>query len=387
MKTVLLRAPTLTQSGYGVHARQIARWLLGKSHIKTHFQTLPWGDTPWFVNERSLDGLVGQVMKGSSPFNGTYDVTFQLQLPNEWDPTLGKFNVGMTAAVETDRCNPEWIAACNSMNLIVVPSEHAKRNLLSHDSLTTNIVVVPEAFADACSHDNPASVVNLPTFSTSFNFLLFGQLTGNNPFNDRKNTFFTLKWMFEQFSNDPDVGIVIKTNSGRNSLIDRNNTSHILSQVIAEARVGINPRVHLLHGEMSDLEVAALYRHPQIKALVNLTRGEGYGLPILEAAASGLPVIATGWSGHMDFLNHGKFINVAYQLGEIHSSRVDNRIFMQGSRWANPIEGDFKKKIAKFRTSSSIPKEWALELQKKITIRYSFEEISKSYDEAMKDVL
>jgi glycosyltransferase involved in cell wall biosynthesis len=259
---------------------------------------------------------------------------------------------------------------------------------MSHGGLETKLTIIPEAFSDTClvTKEN-LPIDKLPTFATAFNFLLFGQITGNNSYNDRKNTFFTLKWLFEEFKDQEDVGIVLKTNSGRNSLIDKNHTVQIVKQVINEARKGAFPRVHLLHGEMSDLEVAALYQHPQIKALVALTRGEGYGLPILEAAASGLPVIATGWSGHMDFLKHGKFVSIYYQLGEIHQSRVDGKIFMPGARWANPSEQDFKKRVAKFHSSPATPKEWALELSDKLKKMYCFEKISQHYSETFKEIL
>ncbi len=386
MKKVLCRGPVLTHSGYGVHSRQLARWLLSKPDFNVSFQPLPWGDTPWLINPESADGLTGEIMKRSGPPSVPYDITFQLQLPNEWDPKLGKFNVGLTAAVETDRCNPQWVEACNAMNLIIVPSDHAKQNLTCHGNLKVPIIVVPESFADSCSKPTE-QLPSLPSFSTPFNFLVFGQITGNNPFNDRKNTFFTLKWLFEAFENDPEVGIIIKTNSGRNSLIDRNITQSMIRQLTAEARKTSFPKVHLLHGDMSDDEVAALYRHPQVKGLVSLTRGEGYGLPILEAATSGLPVIATGWSGHLDFLKHGKFISIYYQLGEVHKSRVDNKIFMAGSRWANPSEEDFKKRITKFRSSFATPKEWALSLQEQLQKLYSFEQISKRYDAALTEVM
>jgi glycosyltransferase involved in cell wall biosynthesis len=126
-----------------------------------------------------------------------------------------------------------------------------------------------------------------------------------------------------------------------------------------------------------------LYKHPKIKALVTLTRGEGYGLPILEAAASGLPVIATGWSGHMDFLSHGKFINVAYTLDELPKSRIDGQIFVPSSRWANPSQVDFKRRIQKFYESSATPKEWATELRKKIVELYSHKAIASRYDEVL----
>lgn len=384
-KKILLRAPVLTQSGYGCHSRQLAQWLLNRPDVEVMFQALPWGQTPWFVDLDRNNGLIGEIMKRTgNPQNVKFDVTFQVQLPNEWDPTLGKYNVGITAGVETDKCNPEWVKCCNKMNRIIVPSEHVKKNLTSSGNVVVPLDVIPEAYAPACALPKDQLPV-LPELSTNFNFLVFGQITGDNPYNDRKNTFFTLKWLFEEFKDEPNVGIVIKTNSGRNTRIDKNKVVAMMGQIIKEARKGPHPRLHVLHGDMHDNEVAALYKHPQIRALVSATRGEGYGLPILEAAVSGLPVIATDWSGHLDFMRKGKFISLFYNLQEVHKSRIDGNIFQQGMRWAEPSEGDFKKRTRKFYNSSSTPKEWAIDLSKKLIDEYSLERISEKYDDVLKE--
>jgi len=385
MKTVLFRSPVLTQSGYGVHARQIARWLLKRPDFDVKFATLNWGDTPWFINGESHDGFVGEVMKRSVKPDFKADISFQLQLPNEWDPSVAPINIGITAGVETDRCNPDWVTACNQMTAVVVPSQHTKSVLTSSGNVLKPLFVIPEAYCDSIRNQE---LPTLPTFSTPFNFLLFGQLTGNNAESDRKNIFYSIKWLTEVFKNDPDVGIVIKTNAGRCSKLDRMMTKNLLTNVVNEARRdGKGPKLHLLHGDMSEPEVASLYKHPQIKALVALTRGEGYGLPILEAAASGLPVVATDWSGHLDFLNLGKFISVYYQLTDVHPSRIDGKIFMPGARWANPSESDFKKRIMKFRQSHTIPGEWASELKNVILEKYSLDNVSKMYDEILKEFI
>ena len=186
--------------------------------------------------------------------------------------------------------------------------------------------------------------------------------------------------MCELFKDDPDVGIVIKTNSGRLTKIDRQVTTDTLKKLLSEVRSGPYPKVYLLHGDMSDQEVASLYRDPKIKALVSLTRGEGFGLPTLEAAASGLPVIATNWSGHLDFMNLGKFIPVNYAKERIHESLVNDNIFCELASWANPIEDDAKNKILKFRKKSQIPKQWALELKNKLKKTHSYDSIAKLYD-------
>jgi glycosyltransferase involved in cell wall biosynthesis len=384
-KSVILRGPTLTQSGYGVHSRQVAKWLLNKPDIDVKFHTLPWGDTPWLINGDLHDGLIGQIMARSVDSNTKADVSIQLQLPNEWDPRVARYNVGITAGVETDKCNPAWINAVNQMDKVVVPSQHAKKSFENTGLMNKQIDIIPESYHEALVHPEN-NICKLDEFPTNFNFLIFGQLTGNNPFNDRKNTFFTLKWLFETFKDDKDVGIVIKTNAGRNTKYDRKGVLNVLKMLTSECKKGPYPRLYLLHGDMNDNEVSQLYRHPQIKALVSATRGEGYGLPILEAATVGLPVIATNWSGHLDFLNNGKFIGLDYKLQEVHPSRVDNKIFLKNFKWAEPLEEDFKRKVAKFKSSSTIPKEWAVDLSSKLKEKYSFDEISKQYDRILGNI-
>lgn len=386
-KRVLLRAPVLTQSGYGVHARQIAKWLLSRKDLEVEVQVLPWGNTPWLIDSMSQDGLVGALMERTvDPSGRSYDASVQLQLPNEWDPALAKVNIGVTAGVETDRCNPEWIKACNAMSSVIVPSNHSADCIKRTGEVRVPLHIVPESYSEAISMNTRTSVNDLH-LSTAFNFLVFGQITGNNPENDRKNIFYTLKWLCETFKNDEDVGIIIKTNAGRNTPIDRKLVTQTLTNTLSGIRHGKTPRVHLLHGDMTPAEVASLYRHPKIKCLVSLTRGEGYGLPILEAAASDLPVIATSWSGHTDFLSHGKYLEIDYKLAPIHPSRIDNAIFVQGARWAEASEEDFKRKVTKFRNASSMPKEWAVDLGKKIRELYSFDAISRRYDEVTKELL
>jgi glycosyltransferase involved in cell wall biosynthesis len=384
-KKVVLRAPLLSYSGYGTHSRQIFKWLLSREDVDIATNIVPWGITPWMINPEFENGMIGQIMRCSSqvPSDKKYDISIQIQLPNEWDPNLARYNIGVSACVETDICNPAWVDCCNRMSAIIVPSQHTKRVLENSGTLNVPIFVIPESYYDEiASPELPPSTWD---FSTDFNFLLFGQFTGNNPENDRKNIFYTIKWMCETFHDDPDVGIIIKTNSGCNTTIDRFVTGKTLRGLLNEVRKGDYPRIHLLHGAMDAKEIASLYRHPKIKALVSFTRGEGFGLPLLEAAASGLPVIATNWSAHTEFLNHGKFIPVKYDLRPIHESRVDNSIFIPQARWAHPHEDDAKYRLKKFRKSSLLPKKWAQELKEKLLKKYSQKHIEQIYNELLGD--
>lgn len=386
-KTVLLKGPTLSMSGYGQHSRQIFRWLM-KKDVDLLVQATPWGSTSWHINEKGLSGLVGEIMKrtvGNLPKRP--DVSLQVILPNEWDINAANVNVGVSAFVETDVCNPKWIEDCNRMSHIVVPSKHIKETIERTGRVKVPLDVVPEAYIDQIRSRNEVTEEPLLDLKTDFNFLILGQLTGNNNNNDRKNTYNTLKWLCEAFKNDPNVGIVIKTNTGTGTTIDRANTYNALKACVSSVRKGDYPRVTLLHGAMEEEEVARLYRHPKIKACINLTRGEGFGLPLLEAAASDLPVIATNWSGHLDFMKMGKFIPINYELKEIDRTRVDGSIFVRGARWAEASEDDFKKKVKKFKDNFDMPTKWAQDLGLKLRESHSQENIEKIYDQILGHLL
>ena len=380
MKTVLLRGPMLTLSGYGVHARQIAKWLF-RVATETHqlditTETLPWGKCHLIVDPEAEDGLIGQILQASNNKKSFYDVTIQLQLPNEWNPFLGNFNIGVTAGVETDKCNPVWVECVNRMDMVVVPSEFTKQMFLNSGDVKVPLVVIPEAFPEAFASEPAKLDLGL---KTKFNFLVVGQLTGNDTENDRKNLPYTMKWFADTFAGCPDVGVVIKTNSGALTHLDKRNVTGIFSKLVGEISKPNGPTFYLMHGHMTDEEMHGLYTHPDIKALATFTHGEGYGLPILEAAACGLPVIATNWSGHLEFLKHGRFISIEHTLANVPASRVDNQIFMPDAKWAMPLEADVKHRLKKFYGGASIPKQWATELATKVKDLYSFEAVARIY--------
>lgn len=376
-KKVLLRAPVLSHSGYGVHSRQIARWLLSKDDVDLTVHPVQWGITPWQLDVNAYDGLIGQLMSKSKVDSNDFDVSFQVQLPNEWS-RLAKKNIGITAGVETTICNPDWVSAVNAMDKVIVPTTFIKNVFEKSGNLKKDkVFVVPESYTGSVVQvENSLNI----EFSTKFNFLLLGQLTSGHSESDRKNIFNTIKWFCEAFSNDPDVGLVIKTNNGRETKIDRKVTTDMIKNVIASCRKTEFPKIHLLHGAMTDEEIVGLYKHPTIKCLLTLTRGEGFGLPILEAAACGLPVMATGWSGHLDFMNLGKFIKIDFELKQIPKNRVDNKIFMPEAKWADVNQDDVKRKLIKFRDKSATPLQWAKELQKTIINEYSFTSIKEKYE-------
>jgi glycosyltransferase involved in cell wall biosynthesis len=169
--------------------------------------------------------------------------------------------------------------------------------------------------------------------------------------------------------------------------MDKSFTRNLLKNVLREIGHDGTPAIYLLHGDMSRKDMNNLYRDESIKAFISLTRGEGFGLPHLESAVAGLPVVATNWSAHKEFLDLGKWISVDYKLEAIHQNRIDNEIFVNGAKWAFPDEKDFKRKIRKLSKSFKVPRQWASDLSTTLKEKYSWTAISKKYEESIGDLL
>jgi len=381
---IVVRAPLLSISGYGQHSRQVFEAVKKIPNAEVFSQILQWGNTSWNLDVDAEGGIIGDIMKRSSDKQTGFDVSFQVQLPDEWSKDLANFNVGITAAVETSICNSAWIEKCNQMNAVIVPSNFTKSVLENTGKISVPIYVIPEWFIPEIS--SSLSQLDIP-LRTGFNFLIISQLTAVDSEVDRKNILNTIKWISEAFKNDKDVGIVLKTNSGRGTEIDRSITGQAIKSIVSQIRQNSKTPIYFVHGNMTNEEISSLYRNPKIKSLISLTRGEGFGLPLLEAAAAGLPVIATDWSAHTEFLNLGKWIKIDSKLVEIPESRVDNRIFVKGAKWADPSEESFKRKVKKFRESSEMPKSWAIELSKLCKDNFSKESILEKYEKAFSEIL
>jgi glycosyltransferase involved in cell wall biosynthesis len=384
---VLLRAPMLTNSGYGVHSRQIFEWLYERKDIDLNVECLNWGMTPWLINPSDEDGLIGKIMSCSKTLTPQYDVAIQVQLPDEWDIKLGKKNIGISAFVETDICNEKWVDACNKVDHVIVPSKFTKNIVKRSGCLSTPISVVNEWF----NHDILLENKNILSdkryeLKTDFNFLIVSQLTANNADDDRKNIFNAIKWICDSFSDNDDVGIVIKTNMGKGTQIDRALTKKTIEDIIHSIGRKSFPKIYLFHGNMSSKEIAALYHHPKIKCIVSPTRGEGYGLPLIDAAAAGMPVVATNWSGHLEFLEHDLFYPVEYTLKEINKSRIDNRIFLKGFKWANPKRDSFIRNVLSVYQNQEKANEKSRKLLKKIRNNFNKNEIKKRYDHILNNL-
>ncbi len=350
-KKILVTGPILTTSGYGEQARFALRALRSREDLfDIYVSPTPWGHCGWIHDDNEerawLDSLIAKTNQYNQISNGKpqFDMSLQVTIPNEWKK-MAPINVGYTAGIETNKISPHWIQPSNQMDKIIVVSSFAKKgfqngvyaaqdqngNQVQNYKVTTPIEVVNYSV-----RKGDALPLDLQ-LTTDFNFLVVAQ-TG-----PRKNFANTVKWFVEEFKNDANVGLICKTHLAGASHIDREVVENTLKNIL----VPYNDRkckVYMLHGDMHEGELTSLYTHPKVKALISLSHGEGFGLPLFEAAGLGLPVITTEWSGPTDFMycenKEGKvkphFAKVDFTLQPVQSEALWNGVIEKDTMWAFP---------------------------------------------------
>jgi glycosyltransferase involved in cell wall biosynthesis len=149
---------------------------------------------------------------------------------------------------------------------------------------------------------------------------------------DRKNVGLLVKSFLETFKNKQNQpALIMKTSGGVISYMDRD---AILKKIddIKKTVKGKLPKIYVIHGDLLDQEMNELYNHPKVKCMVNITKGEGFGRPLLEFTQTKKPIITTGWSGHTDFLKPDMSILLPGTLGDLDPS-VRNDWFVEGAKW------------------------------------------------------
>ena len=392
----------LSISGYGYHSRQIFDYFFNQNNTNVSCAILPWGNTSWFVNNTAEDGLIGNIIDTAVDINAIsrneYDLAIHIQLPNEWNTVFAKKNIGVSAYVETDICSKKWVDKTLSMDLVVVPSNFTKDVILNSSSddkqrelLDKKINVVAEYYHVNFDKEEKSECLKLnrlfANIKTEFNYLTVGQLTSESENCDRKNLIETLRYFCNHFKNNKDVGLILKTSIGRSTTHDKNKTKDIFSNIVKQIKGDSEyPKVYIMHGDLSIDELYTLYSHDKVNCYLTLTKGEGYGLPLLESARCGLPIIATNWSGHLDFLSKD-FLEVDYDLISIPDEKIDNNIFVINSKWAKVKKSSVTKQLEYSCKNYNKIKETSKELSKKIVENFCKKEVCKKYDKIFKEYI
>jgi hypothetical protein len=352
--TIGFVGPVATRSGYGAHARDILTALIKLNEYKIQVISLPWGHTPMTAlnEDTEINNTIKSLMVSS--FTTQPDIFIQVSIPNEFQK-IGKYNIGITAGIETTMCAANWIEGCNRMDLVLTTSVHSKRvfetmhfdkvdktsqSVIGTIQLSTPVEILPEGsdlttyfkIKDGLGNKNIADAMSV--VKEDFAFLSVGQWLQGNVGSDRKDIGMLVYMFCEAFKDKIEKNrpaLILKTSGATFSIIDRELCYKRIHEI--RSKFGTRaPNVYLLHGDLTDEEMNFLYNHSKIKAFVTFTHGEGYGRPLQEFAFIGKPVIAPNWSGYVDFLSPEYHVLMPGDLVTVDPSAVNDWI-LADSQW------------------------------------------------------
>ena len=353
---LLLMAPVNTVSGYGARSRDIAHSIINSDKYDVKIWPTRWGSTPqnylndqYDYDKKIIDRLLTNPNLPTQP-----EVFVQITVPNEFQQ-LGKYNIGITAGIETTLASAPWIEGCNRMDLILTSSEHSKKVLsesvwqkvdektkqpVANIQLEKPIEVLFEGVDPTVYHKtnelHKSVVDQLEQVVEPFAFLFVGHWLKGDFGEDRKNISAMIKVFLETFKNKGKTkrpALILKTSTSDFSPLDKKEIINKIKQIYDSVEGGLRPlpNVYLVHGDLTNEEMNSLYNHPKVRAHITFTKGEGYGRPLAEASLSEKPIIAPTWGGHIDFVKHS--IQLPGTLTNVHPSAAWENVILTESKW------------------------------------------------------
>jgi glycosyltransferase involved in cell wall biosynthesis len=402
----IVSSPVDTFSGYGARSRDFIKSLIKAKGDEWDIKLLSqrWGSTPFgFLNEEIenekdlLDRIIPQMT--TQP-----DAWFQITVPNEFQKVGKHLNIGVTAGIETTICDPSWLEGCNRMTLNLVSSQHAKTvfensQFEQKDTTTNKTTAIIKLTAPVevlfegvdlnkyfkTSPSQTDLVQQISKIKENFAFLFVGHWLQGDFGEDRKNVGYMIKAFLEVFKGKTNApALIMKTNSATTSIMDRNSMLEKIEAVRKTVK-GRIPNIYLLHGDLEDEDINDLYNHSKVKAMVSFTKGEGFGRPLLEFTITEKPVIASGWSGHIDFLDKDAAILVGGELKQIHASAVVPNMLIADSQWFAPNDGQagyaLKEVFENYKKYLPLAKKQASISKNKFSLDKMTETLGKILDE------
>tara|TARA_B100001250_G_scaffold404076_1_gene419493 strand:+ start:4209 stop:5525 length:1317 start_codon:yes stop_codon:yes gene_type:complete len=349
---MVVTAPVGTRSGYGAHSRDICRSLIDLDKFDIRIWPVRWGNTPQnALSEQNPQDLpIIKRLLQTPEIERQPDIHVHIVVPNEFQ-NIAKYNIGITAGIETTAVPPVWIEGLNRMDLNIVPANFVKHTIENtkydkHHETTkqkigqlTNEKPVEVLFegvdTNVYGRTNEFSKDLLDEFKSikeDFCFLHVGHWLQGGMGEDRKDIGMLVKTFCESFKGQKNQpALILKTSGATPCILDREEILHKIRDIKRQI-VGDLPNIYVLHGDLRDEEINQLYNHPKVKAHLSFTHGEGFGRPLLEATLSEKPVIASNWSGQTDFLNKDSILLPGNMI-DVPKNSFPKEFIVDGAKW------------------------------------------------------
>lgn len=352
--SVVVSCPIDTYSGYGGRARDFVNALIKLEKYDVKILSQRWGNTRFgYLEDHKDTELSSRII---SKMTSQPDIWIQITVPNEFQK-VGKYNIGVTAGIETTLVDATWLEGCNRMDLVLTSSKHSAdifkqtkyevkdkntNQVTSTLELTTPVQILFEGgdvekyFPIKGKVSKTEVTEQLDSIEESFCFLFVGHWLQGDINQDRKNVGYLVKSFLETFKNKLKApALILKTSRTGSSISDREAVLDKIDEIRRTVK-GSLPNIYLLQGEVSDEDMNDLYNHHKVKAMISLTKGEGFGRPLLEFSLTNKPIIASGWSGHIDFLSTDMSLLIGGTLTKVHSSAAVDKVILSDSLWFAP---------------------------------------------------
>jgi hypothetical protein len=342
-----ISCPIDTYSGYGARSRDLVKAIIEIDKYDVKIIPQRWGNTAWnFISENPEWNFLNDYILKEAKLNKQPEIWMQITVPNEFQP-VGKYNIGVTAGMETTLVSGPWVEGCNRMNLVITSSEFAKgvfentkyevRNaqglVQGQLELKTAIEVLFEG-VDLEKYKPTNEIFDLSSIKDEFAYLFVGHWLQGDFGQDRKNVAFMIKAFLETFKNKAKKpALILKTSAMGSSIMDREELLKRINAIKNSVNSKNLPNVYLVHGDLSDEEINKLYNHPKVKAMISFTKGEGFGRPLLEFSTSKKPIIASNWSAHTEFLNKEFVPLINGKLEKVHPSAAVKDMILTEAEW------------------------------------------------------
>jgi len=342
---VLVTAPVGTRSGYGSRSRDIVRALVSLDKYDVAVNPVPWGNTPQNALDKTDEKdliIINRIRQVTEK----PDVHIHIVVPNEF-ASIGTYNIGITAGLETTLIPQPWIEGCNRMDLVLTSSAFAKDSMVGTEytnsetqeslKVETPVEVLFEG-ADLETYFPTSSCSKIlademEKIETDWNYLFVGHWLQGALGHDRKDVGMLVKVFMETFSDKSNVGLILKTSGATPSIMDIEDISRKIFEIKSTVKNPNPPSVYFMSADLHDSEMNDLYNHPKVKAHISFTHGEGFGRPLLEASLSEKPVLVPKFSGHVDFLRGKQQKWLPGGLINVEQDAFPDGMWIEGQQW------------------------------------------------------